>query len=327
MSEHSLCGSSSLKKRSKCSASCFEESLTESDNSSSASDRGTRLHHLMEKWAYGELRMDKLPADEVAVLNGCIEMLSEALGDDLHPDGFTLNGGEWFVEKRLECVSTAATCRNDWGTVDLIVLYRKEKRAFIADYKFGGALIDHPLWNTQLQDYACNLWDSKELGLDHSWCVEVTYIQPAARGSYNVQPHHFEPTDLHEIAERLKRIREVCYSDQTTYRVGGACQFCSGRRTCWARRAFLCQFVAQDAITDLDAKTPIELGEILSVAKVAKAEAQRIYDAVKAKMRDGTVIPGFTYNEKMNKINGSPNLKGMKPPEIIIKRTCANVEI
>ena len=324
MTAHSLCGSSSLKKRSKCSASCFEESRFTEDHSTEDSDRGTRLHTIMEHLAHGSIKLDRLPKEEAEPCQMAWEMLYEALADDLLPDGMTVNGGIWRTEMRLECQSTAADGRNDWGTVDLIVLYPREKRAFIADYKFGGALIDHPLWNLQLQDYACNLWDASELGVDHDWCVEVTYIQPSARGAYNVQPHHFAPEDLGVIAGRLRAIRNRAYAEFNEYRVGQACQFCRAKKSCWARSAFLSQFVAFDPLLDLDGKTPLELGEILSVVKVAEAESKRIYGLVKEMMKGGTEIPGYSYNAEVNRISGSPNLRGMKPPEIHIKRTCAN---
>lgn len=324
MTAHSLCGSSSLKKRSKCSASCFEESRITEDHSTEQSDRGTRLHTIMEHLAFSKINLNRLPDDEAMPCAEAWDMVQESLGDEILPDGKTANGGVWFTEMRLECRSTAADGRSDWGTVDLIVLYPREKRAFIADYKFGGALIDHPLWNLQLQDYACNLWDASELGVDHDWCVEVTYIQPSARGAYNAQPHHFSPEDLGAIASRLRAIRNRAYSELDEYRVGQACQFCRAKKSCWARSAFLSQFVATDPLLVLDGKTPMELGEILSVVKVAEAEAKRIYGMVKEVMKGGTEIPGYSYNAEVNRISGSPNLRGLKPPEIHIKRTCAN---
>lgn len=324
MSEHSWCGSSSLSKRDKCSASCAEESAVEKDFDTDESDRGTRLHSIMEKMAAGRIRINRLPKEERKAVKDAWEMLHEALGDELLPDGTTANGGLWYSEKRLECRSTAADGYNDWGTVDLIVLYPLEKRAFIADYKFGGAMIDAPVFNLQLQDYSCNLWDCAELGVDHSWCVEVVYIQPAARSAYSLQPHHFEPEELARIADKIKGIRTRAYSGRDDYRVGPACQFCRAKSSCWARNAFLAQFSATSAISTLEGKTPIEIGEILSVVKVVKSDATRIYGMVKDAMKNGLKIPGYSYNAEVNRISGSPNLRGMKPPKILIKRTCAN---
>ena len=322
MAEHSRCSSSSLKRRSLCSASCHEESLVESDHDTDESDRGTRLHLWMEKLNKSHIKLDRIPAEDAQPVKDCLEMQLEALGDDLLPDGTTVNGGEWFVEKRLECLSTAAPGYHDWGTVDLIVIYRREKRAFIGDYKFGGALIDHPVWNLQLQDYACNLWDL----LGHDWCIEVSYFQPSARANYDYQPWHFSPEDLRDIAAKIRKIRESSYGDDKTYRVGPACQFCkaSAEGTCWARGAFLAQFQAGSPLASIENLSPVELGEVLSVVKVAAKESERIYQMIRSHMAAGNSIPGYSYNKKVGRISGSPLLKGMKAPEITIKRTCAN---
>ena len=235
--EHSLCSSSSLSRRELCPASLAEESLIDSFDTKESSE-GTRRHKYAERFLKFEITEEEIPEADRAIVMSAVEMLFEALGDEFLPDGTTANGGRYFIEKRVQCTSTAAWNRNDWGTIDVLVIYKSEKRAFIGDFKFGGAFVPHPRWNRQLQDYSCNVWDK----LGHDWCIETSYFQPFARGMYNHQPWHFAPDDLHRISLELKRIRDNSYMPSAEYRVGPACQFCKASMTgtCWARGAFLC---------------------------------------------------------------------------------------
>lgn len=323
---HSRCSPSSLKRRARCPASCFEESGILEAHDTNASDEGTKLHRYMEKLLHGTLKFEHLPEAARRLCKDAWEMMEFALGDEVKNGGKTVNGGEWFTEVRLPCSSSAAEGYEDWGTVDLIVVYRKEMRAVIMDWKFGASLVDAPLFNYQLKDYAVNLRDSGVCGVDMDWIIELGYIQPLAREMYNFQPASLSPEDLELAATENKAVRTRAYQEHDEYRIGQHCQFCKAKAagTCWARGAFLSQFVAGDPIASLDGLSPIQLGEILSTVKVVAGEAKRIQELVRVDMAAGKAIPGFTYNPKVNRISGSPSSRGMKAPDIVIRRTCAN---
>lgn len=280
----------------------------------------------MEKILHGTLRFDLLPEADRKACKAAYEMAEFALGDEIKKGGKTLNGGEWFTEVRLPCVSSAADGYEDWGTVDLIVLYRREMRAVILDWKFGASLVDAPLFNYQLKDYAVNLRDSGQYGVNMDWIIELGYIQPAAREMYNFQPASLSPEDLDLAATENKAVRTRAYLEHDEYRIGQHCQFCKAKAagTCWARGAFLSQFVAGQPIDSLDGMSPVQIGEVMSTVKVVASEAKRVQELVRSAMAGGLAIPGFTYNPTVNRISGSPSSRGMKAPDISIRRTCAN---
>ena len=278
MSEHSWCSPSSLKRRDLCSASCREEGgLPELDDEFSA--RGVRLHKLMEYRCKGRLNMDSLSEDERANVTKAFSMAEEFLGDEILPDGSTLNGGRWFCEVRMDAVSSAAKGFRDWGTSDLIVIYEAEKRMVILDWKFGGAMIDSPPFNLQLQDYAVMAWD--KYGWDYT--IEIGYIQPAAADKYSCIPWAWTAEDGARFAARIKAIRERSYGEHGEYVVGPACDQCNGRKhgTCWARAQVFGRINMLVGLTDASGLDPMALGGAIDTAKVIKKEADRLCEMLK----------------------------------------------
>lgn len=296
---HSLCSPSSLERRDQCSASCFEESKlkgTDDENSK----RGTRLHKLMEYRLVGKLSLDSLSEDERTAVSRAWEMAEQALGDELLPDGTTANGGRWISEQCMEAVSTAAPGYKDWGTCDLVVIYEREKRIVLLDWKFGGGLIHHPKWNLQLQDYLCMLWD--KFGYDYT--METTYIQPAAQENYDINPWHFEPNDRHRIVAKIKEIRERAYGNQREYVVGPACDMCEAakQRTCWARHQVFRGILPIVGLQDASGLGPIELGRALDAAEVVRRDGDRIWDMLKASVIGGSPVDGWKHSPTGNRL-------------------------
>ena len=296
MSSHSDCSPSSLSRRDACSASCFEESkLPEQDDDHSR--RGTRLHRLMELMLVGALNLANLPAADAAAVQEAWRMAGLALGDDLLPDGRTANGGLWFSEKRLVAQSTAAQGYNDWGTVDLVVVYPAEKRCVVLDWKFGGHMIDHPKFNLQLQDYMVMVWEwlEEEYAGGASFTMELTYIQPAASEKYNWNPWAFEPSERYRIAARIREIRERAYGDSRNYVVGPQCDFCKAARagTCWARNQLFAGLVGIIGLTDASALSSDALGRALDSVQIVKRESERLWDMLRDAVREGKIADGW----------------------------------
>lgn len=296
---HSLCSPSSLERRDQCSASCFEESKlkgTDDENSK----RGTRLHKLMEYRLAGKLSLDSLSEDERNAVSKAWEMAEQALGDELFPNGKTLNGGSWISEQCMEAVSTAAPGYKDWGTCDLVVIYEREKRIVLLDWKFGGGLVHHPKWNLQLQDYLCMLWD--KFGYDYS--METTYIQPSAQENYDINPWHFEPNDRHRIVAKIKEIRERAYGNQREYVVGPACDMCEAarQRTCWARHQVFRGILPIVGLQDASGLGPVELGRALDAAEVVRRDGDRIWDMLKKAVFGGSIADGWMHSPTGNRL-------------------------
>ena len=278
MGEHSRCSPSSLKRRSLCPASCREEEgLPEIDDDFSA--RGTRLHKLMEYRLKGRLRMDSLNDDERTNVEKALEMALEFLGDDILPDGTTANGGEWFCEVRMDALTSGHPGYRDWGTVDLVVVYAREKRMAILDWKFGGAMIDAPRFNYQLKDYSVMAWDKWGWG----FTIEVGYIQPAAAEKYDCQPWVWTPDDGHRIQAELRAVRARAYDNDAEYVVGPACDQCSARKhgTCWARHQVFGKINMLAGLSDASQLDPVALGGAIDAVQVIKSEADRLWDLLK----------------------------------------------
>lgn len=275
-----------------------ENKLTSSDDENSR--RGTRLHKLMVYRLRGRLSMDSLVEEERSVITKAFEMAEMALGDDILPDGKTINGGEWHAELRMEAVSSSARDYKDWGTSDLVVVYHKEKRIVLLDWKFGGGFIPHPKWNLQLQDYMTMIWD--KFGFDNT--IETTYIQPASSENYDINPWHFEPNERHRIVARIKEIRERAYGFNREYVVGPACDFCEAARqgTCWARHKVfkdILLFVGLQDTSKLDAET---LGRALDSAEVVRRDSERIWSLMKKSVADGQPVDGWMFSTSGNRL-------------------------
>jgi hypothetical protein len=222
----------------------------------------------------------------------------------------------------LDCRSTSSEHRFDWGTVDFVALYHKEKRAVILDWKFGASLIDHPSFNLQLQDYACSILDRLDLDVTWEWVVEVAYIQPSARDMYALQPYAFDGLMLRNIASKIRNIREKAYAFSGEYSLGPACAFCKASKTgtCWAIRNNLSKFIRDDMDIRIEGLAPEQIAENLTLIKSVKKESERVYQMLADYMRAGNDVPGYSYNEKLNRISTSPNNRGVK----IIPTTITN---
>lgn len=307
MSEgHSLCSPSSLERRDQCSASCFEESKLKSSDDEN-SKRGTRLHKLMVYRLQGKLSVDSLNDDERTAITKAMEMAELSLGDEILPDGTTLNGGKWYSEIELKSTTTSAEGYNDWGTCDLLVVYQREKRAVVLDWKFGGGLIHHPKWNLQLQCYIADAWDwlVGQFGREaYEFCMETTYIQPAAAENYDTNPWHFEPNDRHRITARIKEIRERAYGESREYVVGPACDMCEAakQRTCWARHQVFRNILPIVGLQDASQLEPVALGRAIDAAEVVRRDGDRIWDMLKDAVRSGTPVDGWQFSEKGNRL-------------------------
>lgn len=278
MSEHSWCSPSSLKRRSLCSASCREEAgLPELDDEFSA--RGIRLHKLMEYRLKGRLNMDSLNDDERTNVSKAFEMAENFLGDEILLDGSTANGGRWLCEVRMDAISSAAQAFKDWGTCDLIVVYERERRLVVLDWKFGGAMIDHPQFNYQLKDYAVMAWDK----LGWGYQIETGYIQPAAAEKYECQPWVWTPEDGHRIAAEIRAIRERAYCENGEYVVGPACDQCNAKKngTCWAREQVFGRVNMLAGLSDASQLDPVALGRAIDTTQVIKVEADRLWEMLK----------------------------------------------
>ena len=316
MIEHSDCSPSSLKRRSLCSASCREEAgKKEMDDEFSA--RGVRLHALMVYKAKGRLNMDSLDEDERRAVEKAWRMALDFLGDDILPDGTTANGGRWYAELRMDALTSAASGRRDWGTSDLVVVYEREKRIVILDWKFGGAMIDHPQWNYQLKDYAVMAWDKFGWG----YTVEVGYIQPASAEKYECQPWVWTPEDGHKIAAQIREIRERAYGESVEYVVGPACDQCNGRKhgTCWARQQVFGKIAMLAGLSDASELDPVALGRAIDATQVIKSEAERLWDLLKDQAMKSQA-DGWKASEGTNRIYRTTTMRDRVSIPIHLRR-------
>ena len=299
MGEHSYCSPSSLKRRSLCSASCREEAGIEEDGDDENSARGIRLHKLMEYMAKGRLNLDSLSEDERSAVSKAWKMALNFLGDEILPDGTTANGGRWFCEVRMDALTSSANGWRDWGTADLVVIYEREKRIVILDWKFGGAMIDHPQFNLQLKDYAIMAWDKFGWGFS----IEVGYIQPASSEMYECQPWVWTPEDGHRIAASIKEIRERSYGNDVEYVVGPACDQCAAAKkgTCWARQQVFGRINMLAGLTEASRLDPVALGRAIDAAQVIHTESDRLWKLLKSEaMKRGA--DGWVAKPEQNRI-------------------------
>jgi len=327
--KHSDCGPSQLQKASLCSAAPFEESLLRPDIDTEESRDGTKQHKIMDSLIRGKMVIQEVPEKYEANIRAAIEMFLEASQDTLLDNGQTQGGGSWFSEMQLPCVSTSVLGHIEVGTIDLHIVYPEQKRIALFDWKFGGSLVHHPMWNMQLQDYASSLWD--KYGFDFS--IEVAYIQPQAREKYNMQPWVFEPGDRLAIVERIRSIREKVYGCEIEYSVGPACQFCKAKLagTCWARQSWPSQFFAGDPVSDekIMRMDPNELGRTLDIVRCVSVEAKRITNVIRERLRnEEIVVDHWAFDRKSDRITVKADYAGRvtRPIKICrkLQRTIAN---
>ena len=326
---HSDCGPSQLQKADLCSAAPFEESLLRPDIDTEESRDGTKQHKIMDALIRGKMFIQEVPDKYLENIKAATAMFLEASQDTLLDNSQTTYGGCWFSEMQLPCLSTSVLGHKEVGTIDLHIVYPEQKRIALFDWKFGGALVHHPMWNLQLQDYACALWD--KYGYDYS--IEATYIQPQAREKYDMQPWVFEPTDRQLLVERIRAIREKVYGYELEYSVGPACQFCKAKLsgTCWARHSWPSQFFAGDPVSDekilrMDAD---ELGRTLDIVRCISVEAKRITNTIRSRMNDeDIVVDHWKYDRNSKRITVKADYAGRvtRPIKICrkLQRTIAN---
>lgn len=300
---HSICSPSSMKRRDLCSASLKEEHHLLGKHTK-YSEEGEELHEEMATYLQSDMTGElSLPA-RIA-----LDMLEEAICDKLLPGGVTECGGKFVVEHRFDIVSASHNNYYDFANIDLVIIYEQELRAIVADWKFGGMLVDHPAFNHQLKDYSVAVWD--ELG--HDYCIETTYVQPKARGLYSVQPWHFSPDDLIEVALQLKAIRDRAYGPDSAYHVGRPCAMCKAsiEGTCPARENMLGRFSSStiNGVSHLDSK---QKGNLLEAALACIKQAEIIKEKIKASMLAGEKVDNYiiagTNNRLTRQVTG-PDIK------------------
>lgn len=326
---HSECGPSQLQKADLCAASPFEESRLTSSIEMDYSKDGTKQHKIMERLLNGEMTLPEVPDKYSVNVRSAVEMFLSCLQDTVLADGTTSLGGIWHAEMQLPCLSTSVFGKKDVGTIDFHVVYPEQKRIFMLDWKFGGAMVHHPKWNLQLQDYVSCLWD--KYGYDYT--VECTYIQPQARDKYDMQPWSFEPSDRDWIVRRIMKIREKVYGPDLEYCVGPACQFCKARMagTCWAHHFWPSQFFAGSPVSEEEISKMDEarLSEVLDVVRCVSVEAKRITNSIRSRLREEEIaLDHWKYDHGTNRITAKADYQGRitRPIKICRKmeRTLAN---
>lgn len=327
--KHSECGPSQLQKADLCSASPFEESRLNSSIEMDYSKEGTKQHKIMERILNGEMTLPEVPDKYSKNIRSAVEMFLSCFQDTILTDGTTSFGGFWHTEMQLPCTSTSVFGKSDVGTIDFHCVYPEQKRIFMLDWKFGGAMVHHPKWNLQLQDYVSCLWD--KYGFDYT--IESAYIQPQARDKYDMQPWAFEPSDREWIVRRIRKIREKVYGPDLEYCVGPACQFCKARLagTCWAHHFWAAQFFAGSPVSEEEIKKMDDerMSEVLDVVRCVSVEAKRITNSIRLRLREEDIsLSHWKYDRDTNRITAKADYQGRitHPVKICRKmeRTLAN---
>jgi CRISPR/Cas system-associated exonuclease Cas4 (RecB family) len=202
------------------------------------------------------------------------------------------------------------------GHADRVVW--NDEHGIILDYKFGRNPLEKEILAPQLLTYAVGFLEE----FPAAKAVEVVAYHTAEDAEYFEVVHR---ADLPAIKGRLAAIILATQEAAPLFRPGRLqCQHCPANAICpVAHREMrrLVQWVGRS----LADRSPAERAELLDVAKLAKAAAESVIDAVKGQIQIAPgSVPGWRLKERSSRvIEDTPGVLGALAPWVSVEESLA----
>ena len=239
------------------------------DHAGHAAERGTLMHHYIERTLMGEAfdGLEELDDDEQGIVDVCVEA-AKVLMDN---DG---NGAVFGVENRVKLPHVHPML---WGTADLYVWHIEEGHLTILDFKTGRIPVS-PVANWQLIAYAAGVLREK---YDVVSRISIGVLQPRTSTIAS-----FWTTDVGDFKARVSMLAHgaAMATAEVPPRIPGArqCVYCPARFHCPER-------MGDEAHKMADLFAPEDWwSDDASILERAKGLRGRIRDAEK-RAKDGQV--------------------------------------
>lgn len=184
-----------------------------------------------------------------------------------------------------------------YGTCDMLVYRRTEKKLWVIDYKHGKGVPVDVTGNKQLRYYALGAL----LSLDASQPVdevEAVIVQPRAPHKDGpIRSETFAPGDLLDFASDLLEAVHLSMQPDAPLRAGDHCKFCPASARCPARRDHSMEIAKSEfdapAMPDPRLLAPTEVGELLSKVDMVEDWIRALRAHALGEMEAGRAVPGW----------------------------------
>lgn len=258
------------------------------NESSSASDMGTRIHEALEVRDPSALHNE----DELSIYEQIIEMENEFM-QNFEPVAEELN--EIQVTMSLSGAET-------WGTCDRFLILESRNRAVMADYKTGISIIDPPEKNWQAKAYVTGAFQR------YPEINEITFVFYVPQ--HHASLHHtFTRDDLPVLVDELTKVVKAGEATRPRWADGTIdiehcrptqyCRFCKHEDHCPALGGLVIEVAKKidSSIPDIgasDIDDPKRLSELFNIAKIVENWADSIKAKTLAAAKDGVQLDGLT---------------------------------
>jgi hypothetical protein len=204
------------------------------------------------------------------------------------------------------------------GHADRMVWSEDAEHGLVLDFKFGPNPLEREILAPQMLCYAAMMLTE----FPQMVAVEVVAFHAAAETDYYEVVNR---VDLPAILERLTAIILATQDPAPLFRPGRLqCQHCPANAICpVAHREMrrLVQWVGRS----LADRSPAERAELLDVAKLAKAAAESVIDAVKGQIQIAPgSVPGWRLKERSSRvIEDTPGVLGALAPWVSVEESLA----
>jgi hypothetical protein len=268
---------------------CPQYKKEESDTVHPVTLEGTMLHERVET---GDL--SGLDSRQEGMVRQCLEFLSE------HSEG----ADEVLPEQKYSICEGLT-----FGTVDATALWPEEKRALVADWKFGFNGVDCAQDNVQGCAYCIGVFEA------YPWLetIDLWFILPRR----NEQTHHqYKRSDLDSMKKRIHTIIERAEDPASECNpTTEGCRWCGAKLTCPAlkKNALVLVDKYKGQSDDMDMTTlanahpseisdPNVLRRMLDVASIMEEWAKSVkYHAKNLVNNEGVEIPDYTMRHRKGK--------------------------
>ena len=240
-------------------------------------------------------------------VNESVQEVIELIGNRHHLWGTT------FLEYRVHVKYVHLT--KCWGTADIIIWDKDEKRIYVLDFKFGHVYVES--WqNWQLMLYAAGCLD---VFYNTDWndiTLHLQTLQPRCYTSRNKIPWVVKANDIMKHLDIARNAANDALSPCPAACTGGHCLYCTGRHACTAYLR-----ATENALdTAEQGKIKIPTAEAVGVElmmldrAIDILEARRIALSVEAErhIHNGNQVPG--YHMKLN----TSSLKWVKEKQEVL---------
>lgn len=190
----------------------------------------------------------------------------------------------------------------NFGTTDVLALFRKDKHIELIDYKMGLLPVEPAETNIQGWNYALAAFQT------YPWAETVTVSFIALRVKDEVDSHTFSREAMPAFITRIRRIIERKKAETYTPHPE-ACQFCARVASCealshkllplakkWSAEATLfddARKIDLDTVEQIFERDPDQVGIILRMLDVLNKARDEVRDFVKTKILQGTEVKGY----------------------------------